>query len=69
MKNKFLFALAFIAAAFCLIRLLPAYIFAHAFNMGVIGVELAIAIDVSVRGIICIVRLLNGKWRPKQLIK
>ncbi len=52
-----------------IIRLLPAYIFAHAFNMGVIGVELAIAIDVSVRGIICIVRLLNGKWKPKQLIK
>ncbi len=48
-----------------IIRLLPAYIFANVLGFGVIGVETAIGIDVSIRGLICIIRLKSGKWKPK----
>ncbi len=48
-----------------IIRLLPAYIFANILGFGVIGIETAIGIDVSIRGIICILRLKSGKWKPK----
>ena len=52
-----------------LIRLTLAFIFANIFNWGLIGIESAIAIDVSTRGIICIWRLLSGKWNPLNKLK
>ncbi len=47
-----------------LIRLTLAFIFTHFFGFGVIGVEAALGIDVTVRGLLCIHRLLSKKWNP-----
>lgn len=47
-----------------LIRLTLAFIFTHVCGFGVIGVEAALGIDVTIRGIVCIHRLLSEKWNP-----
>lgn len=44
------------------IRLVLAYILTYKFNYGLKGVWIAMAIDLSFRGIILLLRLINGKW-------
>lgn len=46
------------------IRLTLAFLFSHILDYGLIGIEIALAIDVSIRGIVCIWRLKSGKWNP-----
>ncbi len=47
-----------------LIRLTLAFIFTRYCGFGVIGIEAALGIDVSIRGLLCIHRLLSEKWNP-----
>ncbi len=51
-----------------LLRIIPAYIITNIFAFGIIGIELAVGFDVSIRGLICILRLKSGKWKPSYTI-
>lgn len=44
------------------IRVVFGYIFAVTFRLGLVGIWLAYSLDISVRGIILIIRFLKGKW-------
>lgn len=44
------------------IRVVFGYIFAIHFSLGLVGIWLAYALDITVRGIILLVRFLRGKW-------
>ncbi|MGL5316517.1 MAG: MATE family efflux transporter [Peptostreptococcaceae bacterium] len=44
------------------IRVIFGYIFAILLNLGLVGIWLAYSLDITVRGIILLVRFLSGKW-------
>lgn len=45
------------------IRIVGVYVLAMKMNMGLVGVWLAYALDVTVRGVMLMVRFLKGKWK------
>jgi len=45
------------------IRVLGVYIIGLQLNLGLVGVWLAVAIDIVIRGIILIIRFMKGKWK------
>ena len=46
-----------------------AWLFAHAFHLGVFGIFLAQALDEFIRGIISFIRWLSNKWQNKSIVK
>lgn len=45
------------------IRVLFGYIFAIKFHLGLVGIWLAYSLDITIRGIILLLRFLNDKWK------
>ncbi|WP_195892660.1 hypothetical protein [Desnuesiella massiliensis] len=45
------------------IRVVFGYLFAIVFRFGLVGIWLAYSLDIVVRGIILLLRFLNGKWK------
>lgn len=45
------------------VRVLGAYVLGIKLNMGLVGIWIAYALDVTVRGIILMIRFINGKWK------
>ena len=50
------------------VRLLFSILFAVTFNMGVIGIALAMSLDWCIRAAVFYIRFRSGKWRQYQLI-
>ena len=46
-----------------------AWLFGHAFGLGVFGIFLAQALDEFIRGIISLIRWLSNKWQNKRIVK
>lgn len=51
------------------IRVLGVYILGIKLNMGLVGVWLAYALDITVRGIILMIRFMKGKWQEIKIDK
>lgn len=50
------------------VRLLASVLFAVVFDMGVIGIALAMSLDWCVRAVVFYIRFQSGKWKKYQLI-
>ncbi|MCQ1529967.1 MATE family efflux transporter [Lutispora saccharofermentans] len=48
-------------------RVLGVYILGLKLKMGLVGVWLAISVDLIIRGIILMIRFMNGKWKDKKI--
>ena len=46
-----------------------AWLFGHAFGLGVFGIFLAQALDEFIRGIISLIRWFSNKWQNKSIVK
>lgn len=64
--TKFVMVVA--SASMFLFRIGAAYIFVHAFNLGIIGTWFAMVSDWVIRSIIFIVRYKKGKWQKHKVI-
>ena len=54
---------------FCwIVAVLGGYLFGVHFNFGIYGIWIAMAIDEIIRGIIILIRWLNGKWKKYDLV-
>lgn len=45
------------------VRVLGVYVLGIKLNMGLVGVWIAYALDVTIRGVILMIRFINGKWK------
>lgn len=45
------------------VRVLGAYLLGIKLKMGLVGIWIAYALDVTVRGIILMIRFINGRWK------
>ena len=45
------------------VRVLGVYVLGIKLNMGLVGVWIAYALDLTVRGVILMIRFINGKWK------
>jgi len=49
------------------VRVLGTYILGIKLNLGLVGVWLSYALDVTVRGIILMIRFMKGKWKEIEI--
>lgn len=62
------FVMVVSSASMFLFRIGAAYIFVHAFDMGIIGTWFAMVSDWVIRTAVFIVRYMNGKWQNNKVI-